>query len=119
MHFRTFSDQASDGNRAAYALRPLLHSCYSVMTGTPHIQLLLSHAATIVLNQNLQPLLAIAQENMNLAGVGMPKGVCDRLATDLQYVIAGERVQRALQPLDDDVCPYARVACKFVGQLGE
>src|ERR1700681_3532713 len=105
MHFRTFASEASDGHTTAQAFSPLPHSGYSIMTGAALIQLLLGHAATIVLNSQLQVLLAIAQQNMNLPRAGMLQRVGNRLATNLRHVIAGQRVQRVLSPLDDHVNP--------------
>src|SRR6266852_3907899 len=93
-HFGAFADKASDGKTAAQTLCPLLDSGYSVVTRTRRLQGLLTHPAAIIPNPKPQLLLAIAQENMNLPGVGVLKRVGDRLAANLQQIIAGQGVQR-------------------------
>src|SRR5260370_11180591 len=47
----------------------------------------------------------------------MLKRVHDRLAADLQEVIAGYHAERAFAPLNDHVNTRSGVSCKLLGQL--
>src|SRR6266849_7047313 len=49
----------------------------------------------------------------------MLKRVHDRLATNLQKVIAGYHAKRALAPLNDHVNTRSGVSCKLLGQLSK
>ena len=50
---------------------------------------------------------------MNPAGVSVLKRVSDCLTTNLQHVIALDRVQRAFASFDDDINLGSGVSCKF------
>jgi hypothetical protein len=111
--FRALAHATSNGNITSQALGSLLHSGHSIVARTAQIQRFLVYAATVILNSNQQVPLAIAQQDMNPAGVSVLKGVRDRLATNLQNVIAGRGVQPALVPFDNDINFRSAVSCEF------